>query len=221
MKDGVLGGMVQFSLSGRRLLCEREESLRLLAQGFSDFFGQELDRGAIQRAKRGKPYYGKDARVQFNVSHCRRGAAAAVSNRPVGVDMECMRRVRCAAAAKCCSQRELSYVFGGEGPRGGGFLTEPEAKRFLRLWTLKESYVKMTGEGICIPLAKISFDVSDASLREGRPCPVQGPDGSAAHFLFPVGEFVLALSAQKDAEGACQEFEWRRIEGSASLERCP
>lgn len=29
----------------------------------------------------------------------------------------------------------------------------------MQLWTLKESYVKMTGEGIRIPLHTISFDV--------------------------------------------------------------
>ena len=34
---------------------------------------------------------------------------------------------------------------------------EDPARLFYRLWTLKESYVKLTGTGISVPLSQITF----------------------------------------------------------------
>lgn len=104
----------------------------------------------------------------------------------IGVDAEKPRKVRMPVLQKCCSPEEICYILGrravpvdgikdGKGGDGPGFwqegtfsiegnwgmaeLGEDVQQRFSQIWTLKESYIKMTGEGLAFPLKEVNFKV--------------------------------------------------------------
>ena len=83
---------------------------------------------------------------QFNLSHSGYFAACAVSEAPVGIDIEQLRPIRPALMRRVCTEQELRYVGKDSG-------------RFLQLWTAKEAYLKFTGEGIAYDLR--SVEVAD------------------------------------------------------------
>ena len=60
------------------------------------------------------------------------------------------------AAAEEAATEEDS---GPEGPR----------ERFFRLWTLKESFVKATGQGLAFPLKDITFSWEEADIKGSVP----------------------------------------------------
>lgn len=143
-------------------------SLQILKNAFADFFGIRLLEEAIKRTPDGKPYYNEGRDIFFNISHCPAAVAVAVAKVPVGVDVEGIRRVKKRTVDKCCNVLERAYVFGQHGydRKPEEELTEEEAKRFLGLWTLKESYVKMTGRGLRIPVNTVCFDISGFECAE-------------------------------------------------------
>lgn len=90
--------------------------------------------GEIAYAPNGKPYM-DGADFEINISHSGRFAAAAVSEFPVGIDIEDKRRVKMNSARVFATENELKYI--GDSP-----------ERLLRIWTHKEAFLKCTGEGI-------------------------------------------------------------------------
>lgn len=84
---------------------------------------------SIQRSPRGKPLFaGLDGRW-FSLSHSGGLALCALSDRPVGVDVELVRPRRPGLPAYALSEAELA-AFDGNW------------EDFYRLWTLKESWCK-------------------------------------------------------------------------------
>lgn len=100
-------------------------------------------------ARNGKPML-KNAEgsrpVHFNISHCRGMVVCALSDCPIGIDVESSRNVTIPMIRKICNEQEEQYIAGNDNKDS-----------FLELWTLKESYLKMTGEGIRIPLHQVNF----------------------------------------------------------------
>lgn len=117
-----------------RFLCAK--SFLLLEEMLLDRFGLGRCPEFLFESQ-GKPYLKNHPGIFFNISHCRRGIVCAVSDSPVGVDIEEIQFDE-ALAAMVLSPEELASV------RASG---EPDVA-FTRLWTLKESYLKLTGEGI-------------------------------------------------------------------------
>ncbi|NPD91608.1 4'-phosphopantetheinyl transferase family protein [Xylanibacter muris] len=109
----------------------------LLKRSLRDLYGFDCnpDLGYEQN---GKPFIVGHPEVCFNISHCRKAAACAVDGCPVGVDVETLRPFREELACHVLSGSEYAAVVGSENPE-----TE-----FIRLWTMKESFLKLTGEGI-------------------------------------------------------------------------
>lgn len=102
----------------------------------------------------GKPEL-KGSNLFFNISHCSGLVVCAVGGCPIGVDVEGDRRVTERLIRKVCSPGEQQYIRESDGKR-----------RFLELWTLKESYLKMTGEGIRVPLNQVNFQFQSSQLPE-------------------------------------------------------
>jgi len=82
--------------------------------------------------------------VCFNVSHSGDMVVCAVSEYPVGCDIEKITTVPERVAERFFSKGEVNYL--NQVPK------EAEREEFFRLWTMKESYIKMTGEGLHLPL---------------------------------------------------------------------
>ena len=99
---------------------------------------------SIAAEPEGKPYLlGTD--LHFSLSHSGSFAACALSDHPVGLDLERRGRRRDALLRRSFSPAEQNLVRAVEDPD----------LLFTRLWTGKESYVKATGQGILSPLREI------------------------------------------------------------------
>ena len=83
--------------------------------------------------------------VYFNLSHSGEYAVLAVSDRPVGIDIEHKKKNYLAVAKRCFCENEYTDIISA-GER------EEQEKCFLVYWTMKEAFIKHSGEGLRIPL---------------------------------------------------------------------
>ena len=109
----------------------------------------------------GKPYVVRPdtAKQPFNIAHTDGLVVCGVGNRAhelVGVDVERLgRRTDPALADRFFSQPEIDFL--NNKPN-------EDARRdaFLRIWTLKESFIKAIGTGLQTPLADFAFTEIDS-----------------------------------------------------------
>ncbi len=93
----------------------------------------------IEEGKTGKPYLAGSPRLEFNISHTRNAVAAALSDKPVGVDTERIRKADISLACDIFTQNEFVYLNSDE---------EGRHRRFFDLWTKKEAVIKHNGDGL-------------------------------------------------------------------------
>ena len=93
----------------------------------------------------GKPYF-ENGQLQFNVSHSGEFLAIAVSESRVGVDIQAPKTIKEGMYKKIVQPEEQKLI--GDNRQAD----------FLRLWTLKESFVKAEGKGLRIPLKDYWFE---------------------------------------------------------------
>ena len=107
---------------------------------------------------RGKPYCDG---VFFSLSHVGDLALCAVSDAPIGCDIERVRDAPFEIAPRVFCPGERAYLHSAQD--------ESEAqRRFFTLWTLKESYMKMTGEGLGLSPNRLEIRMPDLALiRDG------------------------------------------------------
>lgn len=86
----------------------------------------------------GKPHIIGHTDIHFNLSHCRCAAVCAVSDRPVGIDVETIRPLHEPLARYVLNDEEYKRVMSADRPN----------VEFIRLWTMKESLLKLTGKGL-------------------------------------------------------------------------
>ena len=93
----------------------------------------------------GKPSLIGHPDIFFSLSHCHEAAACAVDTVPLGIDVESLSSYDPDIVTAVMSDEEQHQITHSIDPR----LT------FLRLWTMKESLLKMTGEGITTDMRHI------------------------------------------------------------------
>ena len=107
---------------------------------------------------KGKPYLEGGA-YHFSVSHSGNIAAVAVNRDcPVGIDVEKIRPVSARIIFRFFSESDARFVLGGSRIENGVIEEREMMTRFFKVWTYKEAFVKMTGEGIGADLKSISYD---------------------------------------------------------------
>lgn len=115
-----------------------------------------------------KVFTGEDGKPRveglcFNLSHSGSWAVCAVGERAVGCDVEKIVRAPGRVAERFFHRNETAYL---EHCRA-----EERDAAFFRFWTMKESYIKMTGEGLRVPLDSIEFRIESEGVqvfREGE-----------------------------------------------------
>jgi 4'-phosphopantetheinyl transferase len=101
---------------------------------------------------------GARAGVHFNLSHTRGMVAVAVAPFEIGIDVEPLDRgVNLAIANHYFCPEEIAWLSNLPGPRQG--------EGFIRLWTLKEAFIKATGLGLSQGLDSFWFDVFPPAIR--------------------------------------------------------
>lgn len=108
--------------------------------------------------KFGKNEHGKPITdgMEFNLSHSGDIAVCAVSDKPVGIDIEAVREIRPDAAKRFASAEELEYIGGDQ-------------RRLFEIWTLKEAYFKCVGTGIGSDIKSVTFTVNGGYIRCSEP----------------------------------------------------
>ena len=96
--------------------------------------------------------------IHFSVSHIDRLAVVAVSSRlQVGIDVESVdENINEGVVADFCHSNEQMLL--------GGLTPERKRREFIRLWTLKEAYTKMTGTGHSMDFGAIGFGLDPVTL---------------------------------------------------------
>jgi 4'-phosphopantetheinyl transferase len=92
----------------------------------------------FEYGEHGKPFIVGHPEIFFNLSHCREAVACAVSDRPIGIDVESVRQFKESLVRYTMNEREVAQIMEAERPDVA----------FIRLWTMKEARLKLTGEGI-------------------------------------------------------------------------
>ena len=90
----------------------------------------------------GKPVIVGHEDIQFNLSHCREAVACVIGERPVGIDVESLDQYDDELVRATMNEAEQRQIACSPNP----------AQAFMRFWTMKESLLKFTGEGISTDL---------------------------------------------------------------------
>lgn len=83
----------------------------------------------------GKPILDGHPDIHFSLSHCRLAVACAVSDTPIGIDVETHEHYDEEVARRVMNDDEMRRILSSSNP----------AVEFTTLWTKKESFYKMTG----------------------------------------------------------------------------
>lgn len=114
------------------------ESYLLMCRGLREYYGITAQPTFV-RSEGGKPTLQEYPEIHFNLSHCKRGVMCALSQVPVGCDIEYIQeQLKPDLVRYCCNEEEAESVFSAKNP----------PLRFTELWTRKEALVKLTGEGL-------------------------------------------------------------------------
>lgn len=104
--------------------------------------------------KYGKPYWISSEAPKFSISHSGEWVVCGFDNKEIGIDIEKIQHGDTEQTAKQLATPEYEYIMACDGPK--------KMERFVRIWTLKESYTKYLGYGLSIPLQ--SFSVYHTNL---------------------------------------------------------
>lgn len=109
----------------------------LLCQGLQQEYGI-TERPLFEYGEHGKPFIVGHPDIHFNISHCREAVLVVVSDRPVGADVECIREYKDSLVRYTMSDAEIARIEQSDHPEVA----------FIRLWTMKEAKLKLSGRGI-------------------------------------------------------------------------
>ena len=112
----------------------------------NDYYNKALE---IYYEENGKPAMDS---LYFNISHSENVAVCAVSDEPVGIDIEKIRDIKKNIVDRYFTCHEKKYLNNIEDSFRNA--------AFIRMWTIKESYVKYTGEGMKLGLDNFDIRIS-------------------------------------------------------------
>lgn len=136
--------LMQYRFAKDRWLCAAAYMLLLYA--LRNEYNLAADHIKVEIATSGKPYLSSHPHIHFNLSHCDAGVACGISNTPIGIDVETVRRIDDYVVRRVCSASERKILKHSENTD----------LAFTIMWTLKESWVKAIGYGLAFPLDKVS-----------------------------------------------------------------
>lgn len=104
----------------------------------------------IVYSEKGKPFFQNNNSLHFSLSHTNKHIAICFHNKPIGIDIECIRKAKKEIAERFFHPKEYKYL---------NQIQDQEIlnQEFTRIWTLKEAFVKCTGEGIANNLKTFSI----------------------------------------------------------------
>lgn len=109
----------------------------LLMEGLKKEYGI-TEAPVFDYTEEGKPFITSRPNIHFNFSHSGTVALCAISDQPVGADVETTRKISPGLISYTMNESEQEQINASPDP----------TMRFLYFWTRKEALLKLTGEGI-------------------------------------------------------------------------
>ena len=131
-----------------------EVSLSDVLSALKSVVPQCRDSFKIERTATGKPFFPNCGSLYFNLSHSGEYAACVLADHEVGVDIQ---KVQGAAAVRRIAPRILHTAEAAY---------REEESMLYRIWTIKEAYVKATGEGIRRDFREIRIDFEKETVED-------------------------------------------------------
>ena len=110
---------------------------QLLKEGLRKEYGI-IENPIFEYNEHGKPSIVGHPGIYFNLSHCKDAAVCAISNQPIGIDVESIRELKDSLVNYTMNEEEANMINSSDNP----------ASAFIRLWTMKEATMKLIGTGI-------------------------------------------------------------------------
>lgn len=161
LRDDVLFNYYYNKMSGYRL--EKIDRMRfdedkrlslgvgiLLEKAARDFGVKD---SSVSLMENGKPFF-TYSDVKFSLSHSGSRVICAVSQKEIGCDTELISKADYKLAKRFFAPEENEYIHLFADENGQNIA-------FCRLWTLKESYVKMLGTGFTLPFDKFAVIIDE------------------------------------------------------------
>lgn len=101
-------------------------------------FGIDIEKQEFACNEYGKPYLSNYPDVHFNISHSGKYVVCVVSDKPVGIDIQKISEYNPTVAKRVCTGQELKRIES----------SADKSSEFIKLWTQKETVIKMHGTGI-------------------------------------------------------------------------
>lgn len=98
-----------------------------------------------------KPFVKDLSSFHFNISHAGKWVVCAIDSRPIGIDIEKVKKIDLQIANRFFSKTEVNDLYRQS--------YSDQTDYFYKLWTLKESYIKMVGRGLSISLDSFSCSI--------------------------------------------------------------
>lgn len=175
-----------FSTRKQELEYQRALAEKLLQWALLKEYGVSLSALHRERTSAGKPFF-VDCPIHFSLSHCRGMVCCALSSDSVGVDVEQVRPVRPAIVRRVCTEEERLWLS----------VQRDQTDAFFSLWTLKESVMKLSGQGI-----RYGFQQASFTFKQDTPC-FREPEVLLSQFALSGGWKVSAASRKERFTNIC------------------
>lgn len=146
-----------------RMLKHRKDQNRSLGAGLA--LAHALERyGLTERSieygfgEWGKPFLKDKPDLHFSLSHSGDYAICTIGVIPVGSDIERIKPGRLNVAERFFAPEEQDFLYAVQDE-------EERNRRMFRIWTMKESFLKVTGRGISLPLGEFAVVVEEETGR--------------------------------------------------------
>lgn len=125
----------------------KSQSDKCLSLGAGVLLKEALQKEGIEDydvlyTKKGKPYLPGHDDIKISLSHSHEMVMCVISDNNVGCDIELIKPINLNIAKRFFSEEEYNEIIESDN----------KEQAFCRLWTLKESFLKVTGEGLGLPL---------------------------------------------------------------------
>ena len=107
-----------------------------------DFREEYVSDIEISYTDNGKGYIEGDDNIYYSISHSKDTCVCAIADVPVGIDIQEKRKVRENVAKRFFHDKDNEYIYEAKDDEN------EYIDRFIKVWTVKESYIKLTGRGI-------------------------------------------------------------------------
>lgn len=109
----------------------------MLKQGLREEY-DITDNPIFEYNEHGKPSIVGHPEIYFNLSHCKEAVVCAISDKPIGVDVESIREANDSLVRYTMNEEEIREIESSGNT----------ASAFIRFWTMKEATSKLVGTGI-------------------------------------------------------------------------